>query len=363
MKLTKGVAAAMVAATLCASVPVEAAEAPDAVKTFEDQIEVTGGDPLVSLRFETRFDARSAFYGRYQGEKPENEFGFNGSYLNFVLHGAITDQLNYHFRYRIMKDNGTPKEFMNSVDWIYLTYSPTPRWSFSAGKEIVMIGTFEYDAAPIDILFASYFWNHTNCYQAGVSGAYNFTPSQTLAFQVCNSLFSENGRDHRLAYNLMWTGHFAPWWKTLYSANVMEYARDRYINYVALGNRFLMGDVALNVDYINRYGGHHTPFFKDFTLVGKLEWDISQRWNVFAKGGYDYNRAQPSDTPTPFDLTVPPGTDRAFYGCGVQFYPLERDRNQLRLHAFWDSDTSHPRCQRFVVGVRWCMDVFSWKRK
>lgn len=49
------------------------------------------------------------------------------------------------------------------------------------------------------------------------------------------------------AYNLMWNGRHG-FFEAIWSANLLEYAPDRYISYLALGNRFSFGKVALELD-------------------------------------------------------------------------------------------------------------------
>lgn len=323
-----------------------------------DSVAVTSADAMVHLAIEARMDGRCVI------APARTDFGFEGSYLNFVLNGAINNHISYNLRYRIARDNGTPREFMNSVDWVYLTYAPDARYSFSAGKQVVMIGTYEYDYAPIDIYYASDFWNHIPCYQLGVSASRHWGAAQTLSLQVTNSPFSKREHDTVMAFNLMWRGQYAPWLQTIYSANMIGVRRGQYINYVALGHRFVCHNLSFELDYINRYGAHHTPVFADFTLTGKFDIDLGPKWRIFVKGGYDQNRSQAPDCAAPIDLCVLPGVERGFYGAGIEWRPLSLMGNPLRLHAFWDGETQHGQStQTVAIGLRWTMDVLNLTHK
>lgn len=322
------------------------------------------GDPLVNLKFDARFDGTATFYGKDDaGVRPASDLGFTGSYLNLVLDGEISDKFSYGFRYRMYKDNGETQEFFKATDWAYLKYQPTERWSITAGKQVVMVGTIEYDYAPIDVYFASDFWNHINPYQIGVAGGYEFLPGNTVSLQLTNSPYAEKGLDKLMAYNVFWNGHPWSWLNTLYSANLMEYQKGHYINFIALGHRAQLGKVGIDVDYINRYGGRGTAFFKDFTVSGKVDWQVTGHWNLFAKGGYDQNKAQEPGCDFVIDRTVLPGVDRGFYGAGVEYSAFADARNQVRLHAMWHSSTDRPHAQTFLIGVRWQMNAFKITRK
>lgn len=331
------------------------------------EVDFSSGNPEVNIKIDTRFDGQLNTFGRdADGVRPSTEKGFKGSYMLLLINGKINKEFSYNFRYRLYKDNNTAQEFFNATDWMYLQYAPNDKWAFVAGKQAVAIGTIEYDQNPIDVLFASDFWNHVNPWQTGVAAHYNINSENMLNFQVSNSPFAEKALDNLLAYNVMWTGKVAPWWSVINSVNMIEYAEGHFINYVALGNRFnIGGKLTLDVDYMNRYGGKGTPVFTDFTVAARADWNVTDRFTLFAKGGYDQNRSQSADTPyeQAVDRYVLPGVERAFWGCGVMYYPIVTKRNSVRLHAFWNSADETPRRQTFVVGLRWQMDLLSLKFK
>ena len=324
-------------------------------------------DPLVSVNFDARFDAQRQTYGKDEaGVRPETKGGFEGRYIKLVLNGAISDKFRYTFRHRLYRNNDESKKFFNATDWLYLTYQPTDNWAFVAGKQVVMIGTMEYDYAPIDVYdpMSSDFWNHIDCYQLGVAAAYMPASGQKLCFQVTNSPTSRQSLEDIYAYNLIWYGSIGKHWSTIYSANMIEVRKDHYIHYLALGNKLKWNWGDIDLDFMNRYGGKHCGFFEDLTFSSKVNCHATSRLNVFVKGGYDVNHAQRSDTPEAerTDTYVLPGVERAFWGAGLEYFPLVSDHQKVRAHAFWSGSNEKPRCNTFNVGIRWQMNVLNWRQ-
>jgi hypothetical protein len=80
--------------------------------------------------------------------------GFRGKYLNVLLSGDIGKHWSYSYRQRLNKAHAN-QSFFDATDWIHLTYTLNKHWSFNAGKQVVGIGGYEYDRAPIDLYFCS----------------------------------------------------------------------------------------------------------------------------------------------------------------------------------------------------------------
>ena len=62
-----------------------------------------------------------------------------------------------------------------------------------------------------------------------------------------------------------------------------------------------------------------------------------------------------------YDRYVAPGTQYAFYGAGVEFYPIKSLKNLLRVHAFvYGNNAKGAQAQvlSFNLGIRWQMKVF-----
>ncbi|MDE6515725.1 MAG: OprO/OprP family phosphate-selective porin [Bacteroidales bacterium] len=343
----------------------KAAKKKAAARSAADSTQPAKKQQPISIKFDVRADWEYHHYGE---DGPDDESGFAGKFLNFILDGNINDQYSYHFRYRFNKLN-TMQDFFEATDWAYLNYDINKNWRLSAGKQVIAIGGYEYDKAPIDVYFYSDFCNYLPaCYEFGISGQYTTNDGRnTILFQISNSPFtSKSIRFEGLyAYNLMWYGNYGVF-NSMYSVNLIEYKPNRYINYIALGNQFNAGPVCIELDYTNRYGGGKN-FFNDFTVVGKVNYSIHNRVNIFAKGGFDYNNAQdpavmdlmPGQKLEDlfWDLAVLPGTHYGFYGAGVEFFPMRNSHN-VRLHAYWCSSTANTKAHNVGIGFRWRLNAF-----
>jgi hypothetical protein len=301
------------------------------------------------------FDMRASFHqditdGQYNSQAI-------GEYLNFQMMGHITPNIDYRIRQRLNKKVFDERNMFNATDFMYVNWQATERWNFLAGKYVVLIGGYEYDAAPIDVYYYSQFCN--NIYQAFTFGAtvgYKFAEHQQLVGQICNSPLSL-GFQNIYAYNLAWNGQFASWWKTLWSVNFVEDIDKRMVNYVALGNHFIFRDVIFDVDLMNRSGlGQRNFVLSDFSLISKIIWSVGA-WNICAKAGYEKNDIGNVDSlGRPYDLVIAPGTEYIYAGCGLEWFPLGRDN--LRLHGvyYWDNAA---RRNNIELGITWRVDVIN----
>lgn len=309
-------------------------------------------DSLVRLRFNTRFDFSQRINTDDMGKSASS---MDGKYLNLMLDGNINEQWSYHYRQRLMQDGlASYRSFFNATDFLYLRYQFRPNFYVSGGKEIVAIGGFEYDAAPIDVYFASHFWNHVICYQLGASVGYVSNDKRhNVAFQITNSPFTTATAQSLYAYNLIWYGNMRKF-HTIYSLNRIEYMPSEYINYFTFGNRWDNGKFKIDFDFQQRIPDELSlSSLNNYTIVAELAYRPNQDWNLFAKAGYDENSTQSSWN----KLFVEPGTERFFYGAGVEYFPIKQKRN-IRLHGFVMSDNTEPRNIFVNLGVKWEMDVY-----
>ena len=199
------------------------------------------------------------------------------------------------------------------------------------------VGGWEYDLPPIDVYFASLFWNNFACYNVGAQVEFHSNNKKhDIIFQITNSTFTSNKFDGMYAYNLIWYGNVGPL-KTSYSINMMEQRKGEYINYIALGNDFNFGKLHLIVDFINRGFFNQSDFlFGSFSLIGEVKYAFTNKFTLMAKGGYDRNKHvndDNGDVIPAFDMTVTPGVEYTFAGLGFESYPYKGNKN-IRLHGF-----------------------------
>lgn len=304
--------------------------------------------PVLRIGLEARVD-----FDYLNLSEAKDEAGFHGRYLNLAVNGNILPELSYHWRQRLNKFGEMKNDVFGATDWIYLDYSPTDRWTVSAGKMVVDVGGYEYDRAPIDVFFGTLYWQNIACYQFGVAGRYDFTGNNhSLTFQFSNSPYAGRLGDKNFGYSLMWRGKIRRF-SALWSVNAFQYGNGYLCGNIALGNRFDFGACALEVDFHNRHSRHQKFWLGDFLALGRLNWTINRHFDIFAKGGYEKYRPELGERYT---------VCRPLYGVGMEYYPLRRSRD-LRIHAVTDVryTIESQRTVEAMVGVTWRMDILNVK--
>lgn len=316
----------------------------------------------INIRAEVRFDWQ---YDDVDGVQNAANSGFKGRYLNIALDGKISDKFNYAYRQRLNRAH-SDEGFFDATDWLWLNYQPTKNWGISAGKQVVMIGGFEYDRNPTDVYFASEYWNNIACYQLGASVTYTTNAGNNkIMAQVCQSPFRKADTTHNLyAYNLFWTVSEGCY-SGLHSLNASEYLHGDYIFYLALGNQFKWGDATLQIDYMERNTNVNNAF-ENFSVMGEFSYLIADRVNLFARATYDHCS---EDFVPMADLCIFPGTELTRVGGGVEYYPLGgRGNRSIRLHAacsYTFGNNTNPAGtaldkQTFVdFGLTWRLDILN----
>ncbi len=313
-------------------------------------------DYVSTLRIETRFDYDFQAY-----DEGPSTGGFSGRYLNFFIEGNISDKFSYSYRQRILPNSGN-KSFFDGTDWFWLQYRINNNFSIMAGKQVLAIGGWEFDAAPIDVYYWSGFGSNVNTgYQFGLSSAYTTDNGRhKLTLQVANTCYTKSAFSNMYGYSLMWNGNMGAY-QTIWSVNLMEYTKGRFINYISLGNKVTFGRFSAYLDLMNRAVSRQPNFFfDDITVIGKAQYGVAEKWNVFAKGGYDRNKAQDAAlAATPelcYDPFVLPGTKYYYYGVGAEFFPLKNSRD-IRVHAFFAMKNGGFNEYHCNVGLTWRIDI------
>lgn len=271
--------------------------------------------------------ARGDYQREYiDGKAIRSNSGFRGKYFNFILSGEITKNISYFYRQRLNRISKS-SDFFDATDWLYLNYNATKNWTLSAGKQVVDIGGFEYDRAPIHIYFASEYWNNIPCYQWGASATFHTNSGNDhITAQLCQSPFRTFVQHNDIyAYNILWTGHHS-FWETLWSVNLIEFGEGKFINYLTLGNAFNFGKFRIELDLMNRAVDKQTYLFRDCSVMSEVKYQASDAVSVFAKATYDVNNSEKTG-----DYCVMPGTEVTRVGGGVEVFPLKN--RDLRFHA------------------------------
>lgn len=355
MKL-KRIAALAAMATLGAA---SYATTSDAIQQKETE------DHVVSLDVEARLDWQAV---AYKEKLDRSQTGFIGKYIALKAHGELTEGLTYTWRQRFSR---TPKDntFWDQTDILDINYRHG-RFDIGAGKQVVLIGGYEYDRAPINLMCPNLFVANVACYQFGISGGFQLTPNDHLAIQVSQSLFATPEDRNLYAYNLMWRGgHDLTDWlrfETIWSVNEVEYLKGKFCNYVALGNKFVINKkVTLLADVMTRSYPRNNPF-KNNTFMGEMSWDINRKWKVTGKLSYDCNRG--------INLTdkteVARGTQLMIGGIVGEWYPIRNGRHLLKVHAaafasygsnYNPSDLMQKDTMYGSIGLTWHMNLLNFR--
>ena len=273
----------------------------------------------------------------------ENRSGLDGKFFNFEMKGSFLQDFSYRIRQRIDMTAGGSK-----TDFMILSYHAGKNFSITAGRMPLAVGGWEYDLPPIDVYFASLFWNNFACYDIGAQVEFHTTDgNHDIIFQVTNSTFNRTDAEggfirlpNRYTYNLIWYGRMGAF-STSYSINMMEQNKGEYINYIALGNMFDFGKLDFYVDFMNRGFFNQKDFLLgDFTVIGEVKYAFTDKFTAMVKGGYDRNKHGCYDTsgvwpvPQAFDMAVTPGVEYVFAGLGFEAYPYKGNKN-VRLHGLF----------------------------
>lgn len=266
---------------------------------------------------------------RLDGVTDDSRTGFRGEYINMYLFARLYKGLSFRWCQRLNITNEC--NFWDSTDYMMMQYDAGRHWTVAAGKQVVAIGGFEYDRPAIDLYYNTEYWNQIPCFQLGASVAYTFDGGDRLTLQVSNSPFRKAiGSNNSYGLSLMWNGSHGCW-ESIWSVNAFQCTRDRWISYIALGNRFHMlpgGRLWLELDYINRAGGRQTFFFKDCSVAAELSGRPHSSLRLFAKYTYDTNRSG-----TDADLCVLDGTEIHGVSGGVEYEPIRRYPDVLRIYG------------------------------
>ena len=320
---------------------------------------------LVNLRIEARLDYMQEYI---QGQTVNDNSGFKGRFLNIRMDGQISEHFSYSYRQRLNKPNNDIS-FFNATDWINLTYT-NRNWSVTAGKQVVGIGGYEYDIPPIDLYIYSEYWGNIPCYRVGVNGAYTTDDGKDkFMLQFCESPFRSHEmnvyNEQMFAYNAVWYGSHGLF-NSIWSVNMIEYLPGRFMNYIALGNRFVFGDFQFDIDIMNRAVSTRNFLGKDMSVMSKFTWSPSERLNIFAVATHDFNHADEIG-----DWSVLPGTEITRVGAGLEYFPLKNSKD-IRFHMAYSytdgvntnpAGLLHPHQTVIDAGVTWKMNLLNIKRK
>ena len=264
---------------------------------------------------EISLDMRGGFnYGNTDGS---GQFVGDGLYLD--INGNISPHFSYSFNQRLASAYYEDNSGFNGTNWLTLTYE-TENFAFTAGKDAVFVGSFEYDAYDLDSYYDmnSAFYNEFDCWQWGVSAAWYPAEDHEFLFQLSNSPLAY-GEPDLYALAAGWRGSWGCY-ESYWTANLWQYDASKFSKALNMGNRFTAGGFTLDLDLMYRI----QEFGEDlngFTCTFAPSYEFEDWGRIFTKAGWD-------STPDAF-----------FYGAGVEYFPLKENKD-IRLHAIFAHNAS-----------------------
>ena len=290
--------------------------------------------------------------GGYVQDFAENAGRFCGDGLFLNVDGKISDSFSYSWNQSIAPSYGEFNSGFAETNWLLLTYE-VGDFSFSAGKDALLVGSFEYNANTIDSYFDmnSMFYNMFDCWQFGFSAAWYPAEDQAIIAQIANSPFAydESGL---FSYSAAWQGTW-DFYESYWTANLWEFETGKFTKALNFGNRFHISDFTVDLEYMTRTHKLKGLLTDDFTVLvaPSYEWNWGR---AFAKYGFEHVTEN-----LPYELAYDSG-DYMFYGAGLEFFPLKENKN-VRFHAAMMGHTIG--ISTLDIGLTWKMDVTGPVRK
>ena len=338
-----------VASTVLDNQPVES--------VASDEVKYEG--PLL-IKLGTRVDYNREYQ---KSDLVEGTSGFKGNNLMISIQGNITNRFSFRFRQRISELKHT-NSFFDGTDFMYLKYCFNNKWDVTAGKLAVEFGNAEYQREPSEQYILSEYWRNLPCYKFGLNVGFNATENDRMVMQVAESPFKTKEND-LYAYAVSWYGNHS-WFHTMYSVNMIEYQRGKYVYNLCFGNQLQFDKVKVNFDYMNRITDKH-QFFKDITVRGEVMVQPNKHLNFIAMAIYNGNKTHEFG-----DFYLKKGTELTHFGGFVEYSPIPDKDKSLKIHAgynyYFGQDgykNGEPALNRHLVslGVQWEMNIVALAKK
>ena len=268
-------------------------------------------------------DMRGGYSQDFSGEA--GRFFGDGLYLN--VDGIISSSLSYSFNHRLASSYYEDNSGFNGTNWLTLTYE-TGDFAFTAGKDGLLFGSFEYDAYDLDSYYEmnSAFYNEFDCWQWGVSAAWYPAEDHEFLLQVARSPLSDENVSIAAGWRGSWEGFESYWTANLWGLN------RGMIPALAFGNRFNFGNLTVDLDLSARFGD---TYLSGAAAILAPSYQIGEWGRAFTKIGID--------------------RDNTFFGCGFEYFPLKENKS-IRLHAAYTCN-DYTVGNMINIGLTWKLNV------
>ncbi|MBO7192289.1 MAG: hypothetical protein J6V17_02730 [Bacteroidales bacterium] len=266
---------------------------------------------------------------------------FTGDDLNIDINGYISPNFSYSLNHRIASSYYGEASWFDATNWLTLTYE-TDNFSITAGKDALLMGSFEYDAYDLDAYYEmnSPFYNDFDCWQWGISGAWYPADDHEVLLQIANSPYSFDDRGYSFAAG--WRGAW-DWYESYWTTNLWMTGGDGLVKGVNLGNRFYLGNFTIDLDLMGRFN----EIYGGWDIILSPSYQFGEWGRLFAKAG-----AEPSGFSD--DLYI-------FLGGGFEYFPLKENKN-IRLHAAYTYN-EYTVGHLLNIGLTWKMNLTNGIKK
>ena len=250
-----------------------------------------------------------------------DEMSFKTNRVRLEIYGKLNSQLSYHFRQSFNRyhNPNAVDNLPSSIEYANVKWA-NGRFEVVAGKQFVALAGYEGYVNGIKVREFSEFNNNIEIFQTGLSGQYNFSPTQFMMVQVANLRAGQDAdvlkyrlpaglepTKFPLLSTLTWHGKFADESIYLmYSASVGQVAKGKNVYYLTCGNIYEKGPVLAYLDVLYSRSAvdiqqrvsslqgsmlNTVPVTAQnvqyLTFIANLDYKFSPKWNAYVKGAYE----------------------------------------------------------------------------
>lgn len=350
---------------------------------------------ILSANMNLQFYTSGAAY-LTEGKLDEAAFKLNRVRLEIL--GTFAERFSYHFRQSFNKYSNpySLDNLSSSVEYAYVKWDMSKLFSLTAGKQVIALGGYEYYVNAIKVREFSDFNNNINCYQAGLTGTFNLSPTHELNLQILNN---RSGSDEDvysfglpqeiektkvpIITTVNWNGLFFDRVLELrYAASWGQLAKKKNLYYLTAGNIVKKGPVTAYIDLMYSREGIdskgvlsnltnselYTPVTAQnasyFTVIADFDYRIHPNWNIYVKGAYETSSIY---------------EDNGFFEKGLyrrtwnaqaclEYFPMKNSELLIFFHLLYKGNTltKHSRAigalspdtQRISLGLVYSIPVF-----
>lgn len=300
---------------------------------------------------------------------------FRGQTFRLWLVGEIIPGFRYRFRHRFNKPQ-TPlirDNYSSATDHAWLAFDIGKKWTLTAGKQSIQLGTFEYDYNGADIYQSTMVNGDIDMYKTGVNAAFKFS-GQVLNMQVVNAdapqFASDEYKNKSFALNVMWEGNlFNKTLRTRWGYGLFQHSKSKFYNWLTLGTQLNVKRFTAELDYFlgNRNIDYSSivddnelglRYVKDQSVGLNLKYNLG-KWRPFIKGTWNqrYDKHFESNAYESMSLQG-----------ALEFYPFTNNLiKDLRFHVAYVythtdfqghfSSLNNEDTHLVLVGTRWLFKV------